>query len=73
MAASPTTRTREPPPKPLNSSSDDYYDYDSDDFCEEDENEEISKETQETSIAAKVSIEQFYKSLFRSLKEREDR
>lgn len=40
---------------------------------EDEDDEEPSKETLETSIAARVSIEQFYKSLFRSLKERDER
>lgn len=49
-------------------------DYEDDgEYDEEEEEEEVSKETLETSIAARVSIEQFYKNLFRSLKERDDR
>jgi serine/threonine protein kinase len=62
--ASPTSRTV--PPE----------EYESDEDFEEDDDsdsEEFSKETLETSMATKVSIEQFYKNFFRSLRDRDDR
>lgn len=40
---------------------------------DEDSDDEISKETLETAQATRTSIEQFYKNLFKSLKERENR
>lgn len=40
---------------------------------EEEDDEVASKETIETAVAARVSIEQYYKNLFRSLRERDER
>lgn len=65
--SSPTTRVSEEPYK------EEEGDIEEGDYEDDEDEEEISKETLETSIAARVSIEQFYKNLFRSLKERDER
>ncbi|KAM9969870.1 hypothetical protein ACTFIW_007816 [Dictyostelium discoideum] len=47
--------------------------YDEEEYEEEEEDINFSKETLEAAMATKVSIEQYYTSLFKSLKERDDR
>lgn len=46
---------------------------DEEESSEEDEEELVTESTTEAAIAAKQSIERFYKNLFHSLKDRENR